>query len=144
MKKYPAKRKGAIHYIFVGILLLPVLILALYPQAFVAKPWMLAPLITPMFIIIWTYVDTSYAIDQGKLTYRSAFLKGEIEISKIREIIKGKTMYSGIKPALSGKGLIIRYNQYSEIYIAPENNEALITDLLSLNQSIIVKDHAAA
>ena len=47
-------------------------------------------------------------------------------------------MWSGIKTALSTKGIIIKYNMYDEIYLAPENNNELISDLLKINQDIII------
>ena len=92
------------------------------------------------FLLIWIYVDTSYKIENDKFKYHSAFLRGEIEISKIREIAQGKTLYSGIKPALATNGIIIRYEKYNEIYVAPENNDILIADLLKLNASIVVNN----
>ncbi len=94
----------------------------------------------PLFLLIWVYIDTFYEIDGNKFKYHSAFLRGEIEISKIREIVKEKTLYIGIKPALAGKGLIIRHENYHEIYVAPENNDLLIADLLKLNSAIQVTE----
>lgn len=67
-------------------------------------------------------------------------MKGEIEISKIREIIKGKTIWTGVRPALATKGLIIKYNKYNEVYIAPENNDKVIEDLLKINEQIIISE----
>lgn len=138
MKTYPAKRQGLIHYVFVALICLPILIFLLDAESFVAKPHLLLPLIAPIFLLIWIYVDTSYKIEDDKFKYHSAFLRGEIEISKIREITKDKTIYAGIKPALATNGIIIRYEKYNEIYVAPENNETLIADLLKLNSAIVV------
>jgi hypothetical protein len=86
--------------------------------------------------MLWIYIDTIYKIENNELIYRSGFLKGKIEIQNIKEILKGKTMWSGIKPALAGKGLIIKYNKYEEIYVAPVNNDEMIADLLKINSEI--------
>jgi hypothetical protein len=69
-------------------------------------------------------------------TTKNIFLRGKIEIQNIHEILKGKARWSGIKPALARKGLIIKFNIYGEIYIAPENNDEMISDLLKLNSKI--------
>jgi hypothetical protein len=45
-------------------------------------------------------------------------------------------MWSGVRPALASKGLIIKYNKYDDIYIAPENNNEMIKDLLKVNPAI--------
>ena len=44
-------------------------------------------------------------------------------------------MWTGIKPALAKKGLIIKY-KYNEIYIAPQSNAELVADLLYINPEI--------
>ncbi len=46
----------------------------------------------------------------------------------------------GLKPALAEKGLIIKYNKFDTIYIAPESNEELIKDLLAINTAILVTE----
>lgn len=75
----------------------------------------------------------------GNLYYRCAFFKGEIEIASIKELEVGATMYVGMKPALAFKGIIVKYGKFDDIYIAPENNEELVSDLLAINPSIVVK-----
>jgi len=49
-------------------------------------------------------------------------------------------MWSGIKPALARNGLIIKYAKYEEIYLAPENNDEMVADLLKINSEIKVKE----
>ncbi|MBM3402463.1 MAG: hypothetical protein FJY21_09170 [Bacteroidetes bacterium] len=141
MKIYKANRKGYINYVLMGFIILPLFIFFMDINLFSEKPYILLPLLSPSALIFWIYFDTFYKIENDELIYRSAFLRGKIGISKIREIIKGKTLWIGVKAALSTKGIIIKYNKYDELYIAPENNEELIADLLKLNQEIIVKDH---
>ena len=136
MKIYQANRKGFINYLLIGSIILPIFVLYLDKNTFTEKPLILLPLVIPLILILWIYFDTSYKIENNQLIYRSGFLRGKIEIINIREILKGKTMWSGIKPALAGKGLIIRYNKYEEIYVAPENNDDMISDLLEINSKI--------
>lgn len=49
-------------------------------------------------------------------------------------------MWSGIKPALATNGLLIKFNSYGEVYIAPENNDELIADLLKGNPGIKITE----
>jgi len=138
MKTYKANKKGFIRYLLVGFLLLPILIFYLDKNTFIGKPFILLPLLSPLALITWVYFDTYYKIDEKSLLYRSAFLRGKIAILDIKEIQKGKTMWSGIKPALAKNGLIIKYSKYDEIYLAPENNDEMVADLLKINPKIEV------
>lgn len=138
MKIYKAKRGWLIHCLMIGLLILPFLIFFLDKEAFLERPSIFLPLVGPLTLSIWIYFDTYYKIEEGKLVYRSAFLRGEIDVGNIREIIKGKTMWVGIKPALASKGLIIKYNRFDDVYLAPVNNEELIEDLLKLNDKIVI------
>ncbi|HET8839525.1 MAG TPA: PH domain-containing protein, partial [Flavobacteriaceae bacterium] len=53
-----------------------------------------------------------------------------------REIIKGETRWCGLKPATAGKGLVVKYNKYDEIYISPKTNDSFVEKLLQLNPKI--------
>lgn len=136
MKTYKANRKGWINYLLIGAVLLPIGIFFLDKDTFTEKPFILLPLLSPLALIIWIYFDTFYKIEKHQLIYRSGFLRGRIDIPKIKEIVVDKTMWSGIKAAMATKGLIIKFNNYDEVYIAPENNSELIADLLELNPGI--------
>ena len=140
MKIYKANRKGFINYLLIGSLILPIIVFFLDKSTFTEKPFILLPLLSPLILIFWIYFDTFYKIENNKLIYRSGFLRGKIEILNIKEILKGKTMWSGIKPALARNGLIIKFNKYDEIYIAPENNDELISDLIKLNSKIKITE----
>ena len=140
MKIYKANRKGLINYLLIGSLILPIVVFFLDKNTFTEKPFILLPLLSPIVLIFWIYFDTFYKIEENEFIYRSGFLRGKIEIQNIKEILKGKTMWSGIKPALARKGLIIKFNKYDEIYIAPENNDELISDLIKLNTEIKVTE----
>lgn len=136
MKIYKPNRKGFINYLLIGSIILPIVVFFLDKNTFTEKPFILLPLLSPFILIFWIYFDTLYKIENNELIYRSGLLKGKIEILNIKEILKGKTMWSGIKPALATKGLIIKYNKYDEIYVAPENNNEMISDLLKINSEI--------
>jgi hypothetical protein len=140
MKTYKAKRQGFINYLLIGCLLLLIVIFFLDKETFSEKPFILLPLLSPLVLLFWIYVDTSYKIENNELTYRSGFLRGRIGIPNIKEIKKGKTMWSGIKPALARNGLIIKFNKNDEIYIAPEENYELISDLLNKNPGIKITE----
>jgi hypothetical protein len=136
MKKYRAKRSVHIHLILSFFFLMPFAVYFMNTEAFEKQPLFFIPLILPFVYLLWIYQNTTYGLNDGKLYYRSGFLKGYIEIELIKEIEQGKTLWNGLKPALSGGGLIIRYGRGKKIYLAPENNQELIADLLTANPDI--------
>ena len=93
-----------------------------------------------MFIVIgfliWLGLGTNYELTQTELKYKSGPIGGKIEIDKIHEIIKGKTLWSGLKPATARNGLIIKYEKYNEIYISPKTNDSFMKKILELNDKI--------
>jgi hypothetical protein len=93
-----------------------------------------------LIYLIWMWYDTYYIIDGNKLFYRSAFLKGVVEIDAITEIIKNRKLFSGKKPSLSNKGLIIRYNKYDDIYISPKKIDEFIDALKAINNDFKVTE----
>lgn len=135
-KTYKAKRTKGFIFLMICMLLMPILLYFAGTEMISKNPWGMLPLLSPLVLIVWLYIDTGYKVVEDKLYYRSAFLRGNIPIDKIQKITKGKTLWSGTKPALAGKGLIIVYNKYDEIYIAPVSNDELIADLLSINPAI--------
>ncbi|WP_052158386.1 PH domain-containing protein [Lacinutrix jangbogonensis] len=82
------------------------------------------------------FFGTEYEITQSELKYKSGPFHGKIELEQIREIIKGKTMWSGMKPATAKNGLIIKYGKYDEIYISPITNDTFVRKILELNNDI--------
>lgn len=136
MKTYKASRKGAINYIIIGFMILPILLFILEEKTIAEHLYTYFPMLIPTGLIFWIYFDTSFKIENKQLIYRSGFLRGFIDISDITEIQKEKTMWFGVKPALSSNGIIIKYNTYDDIYIAPSNNDEMISDLLKLNSNI--------
>ncbi|SDI63921.1 PH domain-containing protein [Winogradskyella thalassocola] len=86
--------------------------------------------------LIWLGLGTNYELTQTELKYKSGPIRGKIEIDKIHEIIKGKTLWSGFKPATARNGLIIKYEKYNEIYISPKTNDSFVKKILELNNKI--------
>ena len=86
--------------------------------------------------LLWVYFDTSYELTETSLKYKSGLIKGSISTKSIQEVIKGKSLWSGIKPATARKGLIIKYKGYQEIYISPETNDSFVKKLLEFNKDV--------
>ncbi len=90
------------------------------------------------FLLLWLNFDTKYELTHSELKYTSGPIRGKIKIEKIQEIIKGKNLWSGLKPATARNGLIIKYDQYNEIYISPDTNDIFIKKILEINKKIKV------
>jgi hypothetical protein len=136
MKIYKSKKDSLMKILIIGFTLLPIIIFFIDLKVFRENPFPLLILYLPLSILLWIYFDTYYIIDGQKLKYHSAFIKGEIEINTIKKIVKGKTVWVGIKPALASKGLIIKFKKFDEIYISPISNEMMISDLIEINPNI--------
>src|SRR5690554_6206120 len=135
-QKFTAKKGKFWIYIFIS-LLFPIYIHSV-AEIDVDQIYYLIPASLPAIIFIWAYFSTVYYLDSQYFYYKSAFLNGKIEVDKIKVIEQNKTLWSGVKPALAAKGLIIKYG-YDEIYVAPLSNEQLTQALLKINSNIIVK-----
>lgn len=90
--------------------------------------------------LLWVYFDTSYELTETSLKYKSGLIRGSIPTEDIREVIKGKSLWSGIKPATARKGLIIKYKGFQEIYISPETNDSFVEKLLEFNKEIRIEN----
>lgn len=97
-------------------------------------------IVTVLLLIFFAgALNTSYEITKTHLKYRFGFVfSGKIEISRIREIVKGKTMRVGFKPAAASKGLIIKYDKYEELYISPKTNDSFIEEILKIKDDIVI------
>jgi hypothetical protein len=99
--------------------------------------WVLPLVLAVVGLLFWLYFGTSYELSKKNgLVYRSGPFNGKIRIDRIKEIVNGKTLWVGFKPATSRHGLIIKYDQYNEIYISPETNDRFIKKALELNPNI--------
>ena len=88
------------------------------PFGWIEQPdfWMIIPCLVIAIFLLWLYFGTHYQLTDTELIYRSGPFRGKIQISEVQEIVKGKTLYAGMKPATATKGLIVKYNKYDEIY----------------------------
>ena len=138
MKKFPAKKKGFLVYPIVACII-PLVILFTHEGSEKHLWFTLILGSLPFFLLIWIYFSTAYWIQDNHLHYRSAFIRGKINIIRINKIQLNKTLWVGLKPALATKGIIITYNRFDEVYVAPLSNASLTKALLEINPQIEVK-----
>jgi hypothetical protein len=100
--------------------------------------WIVIPIGIVIGFLLWIYFGTNYELTDKELIYKSGPLRGRIRIDEIREIVKGKTLYAGFKPATAEKGLIVKFRKYDEIYISPNSNESFIEAILERNPAILI------
>ena len=93
-----------------------------------------------VIIFVTGMISTHYIIADSHVIYKCGFINGKIKISSIHEIIKGKTMYVGFKPALATNGLIIKYNKFDDIYISPNTNDTFIEAILKIKSDIKITE----
>lgn len=105
-------------------------------QTFGFNLWLTILLLSIIGIIIWTINDTFYSLTEKELKYKSGFLNGVITIDSIKELEVNKTMWVGIKPATAQRGIIVKYNQFDQIYISPRDNEEFVKELLKIKPEI--------
>ena len=106
--------------------------------------WTLILILAIVGLLFWLYFGTNYELSQeGGLIYRNGPFNGKINTDRITEIIKGKTLWVGFRPATARKGLIIKYDKYNELYISPKTNELFINKILELNNRIKISDGQA-
>lgn len=105
-------------------------------QIFGFNLWLTILLLSIIGIIIWTIKDTFYILTEKELKFKSGFLKGSIKTESIKELEVNKTMWVGIKPATAKRGVIVKYNQFDQIYISPRDNEEFVKELLKIKPEI--------
>jgi len=91
-------------------------------------------------LLFWMYFGTNYELSKDEFIYRNGPINGKISIHRITEIVKGKTLWVGCRPATSRKGLIVKYDKYNEIYISPKTNEVFIEKILEINNKIKISE----
>ena len=98
--------------------------------------WTDIMVISAVSFLLWINIATKYELTPTELKYRSGPLRGKIPLDEIREIVIGKTLWVGLKPATGRNGLIIKYGKLNEIYISPETNDTFVKEILELNSHI--------
>ena len=101
--------------------------------------------VIPLVLIIsgflfWFYFGTSYILTNKDLIYKSGPIHRKISISRIKEVVMGRTLWLGFRPATSRNGLIIKYDEFNEIYISPKTNESFIEKLLELKGDVAISE----
>lgn len=140
--KFNSRRDSLIYvmlFFSVGIMIIPLI------TAFSGDMGLEIFIITLVIIIItalllWIIFGTRYIITGTHILYNSGPLKGKIEINSIHTIIEGKSLYIGFRPATAGKGVIIKYGKYDEIYFSPDTNERFIEEVLKINPKIRIEE----
>lgn len=142
--KFKSKKDLLFSVVILGLnaLLIGITIMALSSGAFEKDTfWSLILILVVVSLLFWLYFGTHYELSKDKgLVYKSGPFKGKINVDRITEIIKGKTLWVGLRPATSRKGLIVKYDKYNEIYISPKTSEAFIKKILELNNAIKVTE----
>jgi hypothetical protein len=99
--------------------------------------WPFFPVFGIVGLLLWLYFGTTYELSKTDgLIYRHGPFKGKIKMENISEIVKGKTLWVGFRPATARRGLIIKYDKFNELYISPKTNEMFIEKILELNSAI--------
>ncbi|WP_405199162.1 PH domain-containing protein [Christiangramia sp. LLG6405-1] len=140
--KFRAKKDILFQFITYGLTVLSLgfYLFRIFSEGVLNYKFLLSDLVMILILIplIWAQFSTKYELTEKELIYQSGPIKGKIEIERIREIIKGKSLWVGLKPAIARKGLIIKYDKYDEIYISPESNEMFVNKIRKINPKINV------
>ena len=84
---------------------------------------------------------TRYVINSNFLYCYNGLFRCKIDINTIRKIeVNNHFMKSSaLKLGLSHKGLIIYYNKFDDVFIAPKDKQLFIKTLLQMNPTIVIK-----
>ena len=91
------------------------------------------------WLLLSVLLSKRYSVDEDYIYYKAGPFKGKVEIQSIREIQVGKSMWTGLRVATAMNGLIIRYDQYNEVYISPDSNSSFIEKLKQVKPDLILK-----
>ena len=140
--KFKSKKDKLFTAITIGIVVFCIGIIIKTGFATGLDKWSVLILLLVCGFLLWSYYGTYYELTQMHIKYNCGPIKGKVEIKEIREIIKGQTLWVGLKPATARKGLIIKYGKFDEIYISPETTDGFINRLLELNDAIKITTHS--
>ena len=88
------------------------------------------------------YFHTYYLLDDEYVYWHSGFFKGKLPIKEIKSIRKAASpleVHALIKPCLTMKPLLMKYNTYDELPVSPLEEEKFIETLKTINPNIVVK-----
>ncbi len=136
LKKYKPKKDTFFGIVFFSC---PLIIWIIFLFQFHISIFLIALIVTLFFLWIW--FGTSYQVNDELFYYQSGPFRKKIPINKIIKINRKVRSWSGMRPALTFEYLKIRYNKYDDVYdvfIAPEDEEKFIEDIIKINPDIIV------
>ena len=95
--------------------------------------------------ITWLLVDmlihTDYTISNRRLIIRCGVLyRMTLPIDNITSISLKSSLVSS--PALSLTRIELRYGKHNRVYISPQNQDSFISDLMTVNPQIILKQQS--
>ena len=131
--KYLPKKDAGFGLLILACALIPWVLFLLHFNMF----FLFFALIITLFFV-WIWFGTIYQLDEDHFIYRSGPLKKKIPLHKIVRVRKNVRSSYGMRPALSFKYLQISYNKYDDVYIAPKDEAAFISDLINKNPSILL------
>ncbi len=88
-------------------------------------------------LMLWFFLDTSYAITDTELVVRSGPVRATIPISAIRTVRRSSTLLAG--PALSLHRLEIEHGTYDSAIVSPARIEQFVAGLVARNPGIQVE-----
>lgn len=88
------------------------------------------------FFCIKSYYDCYYLIQGNSFIAKMGLSKKKLNIQSIKSISKDTYPTAGIRPALSFKGITIKYGEGYSIFIAPENETEFISEMRIINPNI--------
>lgn len=132
------KKTGFIRVLLLLFFLLPHLFIYGEYAILWRSPHVFALMHIPFGLLLWIYLDISYKIIGESFFYKCAFIKGAIPVKDINKLLLNDTLWIGTKPAVASGGIIIVYNKFEEVYVAPKDNEELVSALLAVNPGIEV------
>ncbi len=131
LRKYAAKKDFGFALLFLLCPLISWLLPLIHPNIFIV----LFALIVTLFFL-WIWIGTYYVLDEEYFISYSGPFRKKIPIKKIVKIDRNVQAFSGRRPALAFRYLQVRYNTYDDVFIAPENEDALIADLIRIRPEI--------
>lgn len=109
--KLKSRKDTLLNLVVFGVLALVsgfVLLVMLEGEMAPEERWVFIPVTLIFSFILWMYFGTRYELSQNEFRYWYGPFNGKIKVSHIREVVKGKTVWVGFRPATARKGLIIK------------------------------------
>ncbi len=95
--------------------------------------------LTLTLFFLWIWFGTIYHIHDNMFCWRSGPFRKKIPINKIVSLNRKVRSWACVRPALTFEYLQIRYNKYDDVFIAPEDEEKFIDDIININPAISVR-----